>query len=107
MGLFSSSQPVPAAVTATKPANPIPISQIDTAKWYDGYCAMAGEDRLYEKVRFVGARTFERITEFSSGSFLENDMTRTANYRARSDFTRMCVSLESAHSSQSRTSTLG
>ncbi len=71
MGLFSSSQPVTVAPSAAKPANPIPITQIDTGKWYDVYCAMTGEDRLYEKVRFVGARTFERITEYSSGSFLE------------------------------------
>src|SRR5262245_48158651 len=43
-------------------------------QWYDLYGAVAGEERLYENVRFLGVRTFDRITEHSSGfinGFLE------------------------------------
>jgi hypothetical protein len=38
------------------------------------YCSLTGEERVYEDVRFVGIRTFDRQTEFSSGlisGFLE------------------------------------
>jgi hypothetical protein len=47
---------------------------VDLSKRYDVYCTDIGHDRLYENVRFVGIRTFERIREFSSGlvgGFLE------------------------------------
>ena len=40
---------------------------IDLSKRYDLYCSTPSEDRLYEDVRIVGIRTFERKTEYSSG----------------------------------------
>ena len=72
MGWFNSRRP-----EAPRPVEPkcqIPISQVDLSKRYDVYCTNLGHDRLYENVRFVGIRTFDRITEFSSGyvsGFLE------------------------------------
>jgi hypothetical protein len=71
MGLFSSSRPVPAGVIAASSADPIPIAQIDGDKRYDVYCALPGEDRLYENVRFVGVRAFKPITNFNAGLLLE------------------------------------
>ncbi|OWK36733.1 hypothetical protein [Fimbriiglobus ruber] len=78
MGLFGSRQPAPTPPTAVEQANHIPVSQFDTEKRYDVYCLATGEERLYEDVRFVGIRTFDRITEFSSGlvsGFLEIEAT--------------------------------
>ena len=77
MGLFNSRQPkAPAPQPA--PANQIPIIPVDLSKQYDVYCMEYNQnhDRLYEDVRFVGIRTFDRITEFSSGlvcGYLEID----------------------------------
>ena len=64
MGLFqfgksNSPQPPP------EPASPIPFAQIDLGKRYDVYCTVFTEVRLYENVRFLAFRTFERITEFT------------------------------------------
>src|SRR5262245_14650528 len=73
MGLFSSKDPK-APLPASGVANVIPIAQIDLSKRYDVYCSEMNHDRLYEDVRFVGIRTFDRITEFNSGlvsGFLE------------------------------------
>jgi hypothetical protein len=72
MGLFSSRQTkIPPPSPA--PAAQIPVLPVDLSKRYDVYCSDLGHDRLYENVRFIGIRTFERITEFSSivGGFLE------------------------------------
>src|SRR5260370_39424057 len=66
MGLFSSRQPK-APSPRLEPANEIPITQVDFSKRYDVYCTDIDHDKLYEDVRFVGIRTFDRITEFSSG----------------------------------------
>lgn len=66
MGLFNSRQPS-ASPSHREPKDQIPINQIDRAKRYDVYCFCSGHDRLYEDVRFVGIRTFDRISEFSSG----------------------------------------
>jgi hypothetical protein len=74
MGLFRSGRPVANPPAAADLANRIPLAQIDMHKRYDVYCTVPGEERLYENVRFVGIRTFDRITEFSSGfvsGFLE------------------------------------
>lgn len=46
---------------------PLPVTAIDLSKRYDLYCWFVGEDRLYEDVTFVGIRTFERKSQFSSG----------------------------------------
>jgi hypothetical protein len=40
---------------------------VDLSKRYDVYCAEFNHDRLYENVRFVCIRTFDRISEFGSG----------------------------------------
>lgn len=74
MGLFGSRQPAPTPPASADSDNRIPLAQFDMDKRYDVYCSAAGEERLYEDVRFVGIRTFDRITEFSSGlvsGFLE------------------------------------
>jgi hypothetical protein len=72
MGLFNfgkadSPQPAPG------PGNHIPITQIDLSRRYDVYFVVSSEERLYENVRFIGIRTFERLTEYSVGigGFLE------------------------------------
>jgi hypothetical protein len=73
MGLFSSRQPK-SSPPPSAPANQIPITPVDLSKRYDVYCSDINHDKLYEDVRFVGIRTFDPITEFSSGllgGFLE------------------------------------
>ena len=72
MGLFHSRQKLPSSRAGA--ANQIPIAQVDLSKRYDVYCTDFNHDRLYEDVRFDGIRTFDRISEFSSGlvgGFLE------------------------------------
>jgi len=71
MGLFNSRAKASTPSAGAEPADRIPISQIDLSKRYDVYCSDVGHDRLYENVRFVGKRTFDRITEFSFSGFLE------------------------------------
>jgi hypothetical protein len=39
---------------------PLPVTTFDLSKRYDLYCAISGEDRLYEDVRIIGIKTFER-----------------------------------------------
>ncbi len=77
MGLFKSRQPQ-SPQSGTTPAQEIPISHVDLSKRYNVYCSAGslggGEERLYEDVRFLGIRTFDRITEFGGGyghSYLE------------------------------------
>src|SRR5262245_15953604 len=72
MGLFNSRQPK--LPPPRSEANQLSIAQVDLNKRYDIYCSDVGHDRLYENIRFAGIRTFDRITEFSSGlvsGFLE------------------------------------
>jgi hypothetical protein len=72
MGLFRSRPKLLSPGIAE--ANQIPIAPVDLSKRYDVYCTDFNHDRLYENVRFVGIRTFERIRDFSSGlagGFLE------------------------------------
>jgi hypothetical protein len=45
----------------------IPIAAIDLSKWYDLYCRTLGDDILYEDVKILGIRTFERMRQYSSG----------------------------------------
>lgn len=65
MGLFNSRQPSSPPLPGL--GDPIPIAPVDLSKRYDVYCSEVGHDRLYEDVRFVCIRTFDRITEFSTG----------------------------------------
>jgi hypothetical protein len=47
--------------------DPIPVLPFDLSRRYDIHCSEIGYDRLFENVRFVCVRTFDRINEFSSG----------------------------------------
>ena len=50
------------------PTAGIPTFYFDLSKRYDVYVTESSHyDRLYENVLFVGIRTFDRITEYSSG----------------------------------------
>ncbi len=49
------------------PDGTIPITAIDLTKRYDLYCSTRSDDRLYEDVRIIGIRTFERMRQYSSG----------------------------------------
>lgn len=49
------------------PDGSIPILAIDLFKWYDLYCRALAEDILYEDVKILGIRTFERMRQYSSG----------------------------------------
>ena len=71
MGLFNSKKPdVP---HHEEPATQIPINQVDFTKRYDVYIIERNHDRVYENVRIIGIRTFERIREYISpvSGFLE------------------------------------
>jgi hypothetical protein len=66
------------AKSRQEPPKPIPIAPVDLSKRYDLYCTAIDHDRLYENVRFIGIRTFDHISEFSSGlvgGFLEIEAT--------------------------------
>ena len=54
-------------------ANSIPVAQFDISQRYDIYCTLGLEQRLYEGVRIMGVRTFDKITDFSGvfGGLLE------------------------------------
>ena len=43
-----------------EPDSPIPVTLFDLSKRYDIYCSIPGEDRLYEDVRVIAIRTFEK-----------------------------------------------
>jgi hypothetical protein len=66
MGLFRTRKAVTPTPRRESPPQ-IPVAPVDLSKRYDVYCTDVGHDRLYEDVRFVGIRTFDRVTEFSSG----------------------------------------
>ena len=67
MGLFDSKKP--AVPQHGESANQIPINQFDLAKRYDVYSTEFNHDRVYENVRFIGVRTFDRIHEYTSPAF--------------------------------------
>ena len=75
MGLFNSRQPKTPPVTGppnVTPSDPIPVLPVDLTKRYDVYFADHSHDRLYENVRFVCMRTFDRNTDFGNlGNYLE------------------------------------
>jgi len=83
MGLFGSRRlRVPDWCPGAASGTPIPIVPMALDKWYDVYVTVQGEERVYEDVRFVGIRTFDRLTnEFSSGligGFLEIEVRDTS-----------------------------
>jgi hypothetical protein len=69
MGLFGSRRlGVPGYVPVAASGSAIPIAPVDLDKRYDVHVTAQGEERVYEDVRFVAIRTFDRLTnEFSSG----------------------------------------
>lgn len=77
MGLFDFVKPKPLPRWPPESSSQIPVEQFDIDKRYDLYCTIYDKEnriRLYENVRLVGIRTFDRISEFSSGvacGFLE------------------------------------
>lgn len=73
MSLFRPRRPAPPPPTRRPRPGALPLTPLDTAKWYDVYCTVAGEERVYEEVRFVGRRTLDPVTQYSSGlsGFLE------------------------------------
>ena len=48
--------------------SPIPITHFELERRYDLYCSLATEQRLYQNVKLVGIRTFDRISQHSSGA---------------------------------------
>src|SRR5262249_10614995 len=76
MGLFNSRRPS-SEERQPPPSGQLPLLQFDLSKRYDIYYIVHGvgvtEERVYPNVRFLAIRTFERITEYSSGigGFLE------------------------------------
>jgi hypothetical protein len=76
MGLFGSRRlRVPDWVSGAASGSAIPVAPVDLDKRYDVHVTVQGEERVYEDMRFVGIRTFDRMTnEYSSGligGFLE------------------------------------
>jgi hypothetical protein len=81
MGLFSARNPSsPSPTPDGAPGDSIPLLPIDRGKRYDVYCSVAGEERVYEDVRFVALRQFEPVTRYSSGfgSYLEIEFANGA-----------------------------
>ena len=64
MSLFSRQS---GSGSPEEPDDTIPINAIDLSKRYDLYCITQRDERLYEDMRFVGIRTFERMRQYSSG----------------------------------------
>jgi len=46
----------------------VPVTAFDVSRRYDIYCSLIGGIRVYENVMLKGIRTFDRITQFSSGA---------------------------------------
>jgi hypothetical protein len=64
------------------PQSSTPVSVFDLSKRYDLYCSTPSEDRLYEDVKIIGIRTFEkRKEEFGMallGGYLEIETSNGA-----------------------------
>lgn len=62
-------------VSPSSEPDPIPVEIFDLSKRYDIYCSIPSEDRLYEDVKIVGIRTFQkRKNDFGSsliGGYIE------------------------------------
>lgn len=66
MGFFTTRTPAPQP--RPEPDTGLPVAPFDLSKRYDVYFTEGPHhDRLYANVRFIGIRTFDRITEYSSG----------------------------------------
>jgi|GEM_PF-673688 len=48
--------------------SPVPVLNFDLSRRYDLYCRVVSEERIYENIQVIGVRTFDRITQFSSGA---------------------------------------
>lgn len=46
----------------------VPVLHFDLSRRYDLYCWLVSEERIYENIQVIGVRTFDRITQFSSGA---------------------------------------
>ena len=46
----------------------VPVRPFDVTRSYDIYCSPLCEQRLYENVKVICIRTFDKITKFSSGA---------------------------------------
>ena len=66
MSLFKASKDKPPDTADM--SNAVPVAPFDTTRRYDIYCSLVHEQRLYENVKVTGIRTFDRITQFSSGA---------------------------------------
>ncbi len=44
----------------SEPDSPIPVTVLDLSKRYDLYCTTPTEERLYNNVKILGIRTFEK-----------------------------------------------
>src|SRR5437660_5545439 len=53
--------------SSDQPEATIPINAIDLSKRYELYCTTQREERLYEDIKIIGIRTFERMRQYSSG----------------------------------------
>ncbi len=65
MGLFGSKPQPP---QPPSPDKGLPVLPIDLTKRYDVYLRDGTHERLYENIRFVSLRSFDRITDFSPGT---------------------------------------
>ena len=58
MSLFKS--PRGESAGSSEPDGSLPVTVFDLSKRYDLYCSTPSEDRLYENVRIIAIRTFQR-----------------------------------------------
>jgi len=58
MSLFK--KPTGGSSDSPEPDGSLPVTVFDLSKRYGLYCSTPSEDRLYEDVRIIGIRTFER-----------------------------------------------
>jgi hypothetical protein len=66
MSLFKPTKEKPSETPTA--SGSVPVMPFDVSRRYDIYCALIGDNRVYENVKLTGIRTFDRITEFSSGA---------------------------------------
>src|SRR3989442_71794 len=66
MSLFKPAKDKPS--DSPDAESPVPVTPFDVTRRYDIYCSLIGEQRIYENVRLAGIRTFDKITQFSSGA---------------------------------------
>lgn len=71
MGLFDFFKlpAAPAYVPPPRMPGSLPVANVDLNKRYDIYCTVAYEERVYENVRIVGARTYEQLFENAAGLY--------------------------------------